>query len=767
MKVLISAGVKTENIVKGIEKKFRTSGDEFNIVQFIEDIDKIFARGEYFDKAIIVEQSITREYEIEDEDEIRKRINEFANTISKRGNKFEFVFLTQDYDLAEIIYEEILPIIDYSAVVLAPPPYQVKFFTNLVVVDVKQLDPEIVYKPKMQETPIPEMSDVEINDEELQQKDIVVGTAPEEFDVLFNNNENLEISKEISDDTGVEQGIELDGSFSNQGFNFEGFEDEQKVEQTENIDNSEPVDTSSDFNTSDEIPITDEVGSGDIGIDFDNSGETIQSSGNLPDYTKKADNFNDPLIGFDTDFDSDVEVSEKEIEQQVEDNGPQVADVNYDQNYLNSQETYQGQQNQLIGFDTTDYDDMGEASDINENQSINGSQPGMNEQYNQDQGFDQDMYSQDTGFSADDYSGQEIQQDPVDQQYNGEGFDPNYYNTEQYQQVPPEQQFMPQQPQQPIQNMNVQPEKRGIFGVKKGGFIKKKKKKAPTSTNKLDPNTVKENLRPFATRGNGIVVTGCGGCGTSVIAYNLANIICQLGYTVLLVDMDTQGKTQSYISKTNYESMEVEDSKLLAAVNSSAGIGQNISIVKQGFHLATMGLATDSVPVDTIIKKEKLPRFINSCKSSHNFVIYDVPFLPAIEYLEDVINMADNLVLVADASTWGLTKMMLHVTNVDSEDMQNTLFNKTQLVFNKYRNLNRLLGQPVHTGFDITKVLDKKVIELMGEDPGVHFSDIRISGIINDDPDFEKAWFEDVQYSDTGKGQQIFLELINNIILGK
>ena len=85
----------------------------------------------------------------------------------------------------------------------------------------------------------------------------------------------------------------------------------------------------------------------------------------------------------------------------------------------------------------------------------------------------------------------------------------------------------------------------------------------------------------------------------------------------------------------------------------------------------------------------------------------------------------------------------------------------------KYRNLYRVLGKKVKTCADITRVMDQKVLELVGDDPGFHFADLHIAGIINDDPDFENGWFEEVQYSDTKKGQDVFLELIEHIVLKK
>ena len=231
--------------------------------------------------------------------------------------------------------------------------------------------------------------------------------------------------------------------------------------------------------------------------------------------------------------------------------------------------------------------------------------------------------------------------------------------------------------------------------------------------------------------------------------------------------MDTLGRTQSYITKSNYESMEVEDAKLMAAINSSNNASSYETIVKQGFHLLTMGMGTDTAPVKDILHKEKLSRFVNVSKSSHNFVIYDIPFADATNFLADITYTADNLVLVSDASNWGIAKTMLSVCNIAIEDMQDTVFNRAQIVFNRYRNLTKLFGKKVRTGNDITKVMDSKVQELIGEDPGFHFEDMIIAGIINDDPSIENGWFEDVTYTDTKKGQEVFLELVEHIILKK
>ena len=283
----------------------------------------------------------------------------------------------------------------------------------------------------------------------------------------------------------------------------------------------------------------------------------------------------------------------------------------------------------------------------------------------------------------------------------------------------------------------------------------------------LNDRQIRDTLDAFANRGNSILVTGCGGCGTSTIALNLANIINRLGYTVLLVDLDTENKTQSYISKDNFDCLEAESAGLMAAVNSSSGTGINahIAIVRQGFHLLTMGMASDSAPIEKLLHRDKFSRFINLAKTSHNFVIYDVPFKSAVGFASEFTFMADNIVITVDCSNWGITKTMLAMCNFDSDDMRQVMFNRGQLLFNKQRVTHKVMGRKIKTATDITKVMDYKVKELLGEDPGYYFQTMHICGLINDDPSFESGWYEGTQYSDTQQGGKIFTELLKNIVL--
>lgn len=849
MRVLLSGGKKTYNIIDGIRKKFTTSGDDFVVIEYLDDILDMFSRGDYFDKAVIIEQSITRDGAITDEMQIRQRINKFSIDISKKVHKSNYVFLSQDEDIASMIYDEILPIANDSAVVFMKPPYKATFFADLIVKEAADLPREWVFEPELA---VPEMEDLGFDNadtnEEIDTTDMDLGMDLPEMptnDIFGGDGYSVEDNQgRISDSLGINEGFEaenigvpedlenlLDGTNqeyieenndNNSGFgnNFEGgFGDSFNGEQEPWDENGQDSWQGEDTGFLQDAPIETDVM------------EPIKQSDELPDYTEQqsntsfihgfddiGDDFNNgEYIGTQADdFDNlgmDNQNQTFEGDGFTDTQGESFSDMYGDQSQ--GQEFSDGMyDNQNQGFSGDMYGDV-------QGQDFDGSM------YNgQSQGFDDGMYGdtqQDTygnteqeqfsddmygteqmqdnmqGFSGDMYGNEqqdEYQTTMENDMYNGNpaGFDQQSYDQAAMMAAAAAgatamaASNLNNQVQQPTMQVQKKKGLRGLFSKGQNSQAQYQNMANQLNTaqpvqswqqdtqamvnsgngnNKVDVNYIKQQLRPFASRGNSIVVTGCGGCGTSTVAYNLANIINQLGYTVLLVDMDTEGRTQSYISKTNYDSMEPDGANLMSAVNSSNGISAQESIVKQGFHLLTMGLGTDTAPVSELLHKEKISRFVNLAKTSHNFVIYDVPFNSATGFLSEITYMTDNLVLVADASNWGITKLMLNVCNISLDDMQDTIFSRAQLVFNRYRNLTKLLGKKVRTGVDITKVVDMKVQELIGEDPGFHFEDLHIAGIINDDPEIENGWFDNVQYSDTPKGQAIFLELLEHIVLKK
>lgn len=749
MRVLMSGGIKTQNIVNAIAKKFKASGDEFIIVEYLEDINSIYSRGDYFDKAIIAEQSINRDGAVVDEYEIRQRLNNFVQDSVNRNKKVSFVFFTGSEDMANMIHEEILPIISHSAVVVKQQPYFANFFTSLIVNDIGQLPSELVFKPQNISANIDE--NMEASEDPLADIDLDVDMTIPTADT--SPGEELFGNPSFGDDTQI-QGLGDEMPIDEEFMPSDGTESDYDMNEFT------PDEDGGEFNNPDDI--FNNAGDADI-VDNQN-----QDWGNMGE--DSVIDTDDAWLGERSDALPDYEVPNMPVE-----------------------DNYQFGNNDgfLQGFDTeedTDEDIYGDAPTTDIYKPNGGNDYSGEIPVNQDDTFDplgQQLYvdntqTQEQNWNPDDmYNDQQqqyTQEEPMNQtepdnytgydqqsQYNQDPYGQNQYGNDYGLDV--------EATQTPSMNNPIRQigkKRKGISGLLGGNRVASEPMEMgnqPIGTKDL--RKVKDALKPFAARGNSIVVTGCGGCGTSTVAFNLANIICQIGYTVLLVDMDTEGKSQSYISKACYDSMDVDGSNLMSAVNSSTNMNSNATVVKKGFHLLTMGLGTDILPIEEQLHKEKIARFVSVVKTGYNFIIYDVPFKHSVGFLSDITFMCDNLALVVDASNWGVTKTMLEVCNIDSDDMQDTIFHRAQLVFNKYRNLNKLFGLRVKTCDDIVRAMDKKVLDLTGDDVGLQFSRMSIAGILNDDPMYENGWYDDIQYSDTKKGQDTYIDLIESIVLKK
>lgn len=285
------------------------------------------------------------------------------------------------------------------------------------------------------------------------------------------------------------------------------------------------------------------------------------------------------------------------------------------------------------------------------------------------------------------------------------------------------------------------------------------------SQNTSISNETTKLLDVFARRGNSIAVTGCGGTGNSLIAYNIANTLCNLGYNVLLVDFDTRNRTQSYISKDAIECTDNENSSLMQSLRTSQGINAYINILRQGFHTLTMGPAGDIVSLEKMLEDKTLSRFINLAKVNHHFVVYDIPFDNAVGIADEVIYTCDNLVITVETNNHGVMKALLNICNIDKEELADTIFKKGQLLYNKYDGMRTLFGKRVKKTEDIASIMDDKVMEFIGVDPGNYFSDMEVCGFMQYDSNIENCWFGKTQYSDTDTGRDIFIELIKNILL--
>lgn len=416
------------------------------------------------------------------------------------------------------------------------------------------------------------------------------------------------------------------------------------------------------------------------------------------------------------------------------------------------------------------------------NNTGNGYNPGY-----PDDGYQNNGYNGQEQQNADDIYGDESQQvvqqqpvpQPVPQQMPAQpkkkkGLFVGFGKKKQHQQ-PPVQQV---QQQVPVQNMQSVGMSNSPYDDDNGGMSNSPYGNDPVDVrpvgidgqrqlNNVNLNDVQKLFAAFANRGNSILVTGAPGAGTQTVAYQLANVLRLMNYSVLLVDFDTVGRSQSYITEANYNATDPDENKLAQAVNSSQGISKHLIVPSQNLHLLDLGLALDSKPLEEMIQKNRVMKFANSAKNGHNFVIYDAPFEAATGHLDDLTTMQDNIVIVSDASTWGSMKTLLYMMNISDDTVLETMFNKSQILFNRYRGYPKILDQKIRNPQDILKAMDKQVEKLVGTDIGYQFQQMHCCGSLGYIDKFEEGWLgkDKQQYTATRDGQAVFVEILKNIVL--
>ena len=876
MRVLLSGGCKTESIINTIKSKFDSSGDDLFHVNYINNINDIYQRGNYFDKAIIVDQSITKDHSIDNENKLRERVNRFAFECSNRNRNEVYMFLTGNEELANIIYEETLAIRNKSIIILKEGPYGVKFFANLIIADLGQIPEKLIFKPAdevpmdmfggfndYQEDDVPELGETEeetpmlavqsfdnitgatnlgsIRDEF--QMDEGHGLAPEEdsqpytdndfdnydgneFDTFndednfdnFGNNGNYNFddigdsdnfggdSEDFGNFGGDSEGFEDFGNTDNNDFdNFggdnEGFDNQNNggfvVAGTGGFNDNDDTDYFGQFDTSGDSEI---YGEGD----FD---QHTEKSGDLPDfeYTPPTEELTDDDMFGDIGYNEEnpIDNNNNYQEQNFDDSSYQGGDYQFDNGDYDDEQYQDNEYNQQYEEDTTQYGDYDNQDNYYNEQDVNGfNNPGSYRQADEEDDygmmggaaalavggiaagmaagshmFSEDDYGPDNSHSLENYNQRQNQQQQSD--YIPGQFDADDYAQEsQFNHLNYNQQQRDLLDQQPVQQAQQVPQKKGFFG-------RGKNKNQPAQQMYQEQSSynqgmqvqqaqnfgsikkIANELATFAPRGNNICVTGCSGSGVSTVSLNLANVLANMGFQVLLVDLDTYGKSQSYFYKSEYCESMFDVAHTRIAINSRGRLTENTVVLKQGLHLMSMGIGVDAEKPEKILEKTKIGPFLNNIKREYNFVIYDTPFDLISTSFKELATLCDNLVMVVETSTHGCVKTMLSLCNLPDDDLAATFFNKAQIVFNKERKMQKLFGVQVKTAQSILEILDDKFQEITGEDYGVYFAEMSIAGIIKDDPNYELAWYETTQISDTPAGKEEYAKLVHSIVTRK
>lgn len=285
-------------------------------------------------------------------------------------------------------------------------------------------------------------------------------------------------------------------------------------------------------------------------------------------------------------------------------------------------------------------------------------------------------------------------------------------------------------------------------------------------------DNVRNILEYYKNRGGSIIITGAEGSGKSTIAYNLANTINKLGFSTLLVDFDTKGRSQAYINKDAYDSVNFYNRQklsLMQALGSSTGVSKYANIIKPGMHILTNSLSEEIVDYVDIAESYKMTRLDVSSRGNYNMTIYDMPFEIATNYGSTILNSCDNVVVVADKSTWGVVKLLLDMTNIEREEVQDEIFSRAKICFNKCREGVPILGSSNYgSNKNILIKMDELVKELIGISVELRFEYMEVIKEMRFNNSYENYWFTGRAYSDDREGFIDYLNLLDSIFgIGK
>lgn len=275
-------------------------------------------------------------------------------------------------------------------------------------------------------------------------------------------------------------------------------------------------------------------------------------------------------------------------------------------------------------------------------------------------------------------------------------------------------------------------------------------------------------LKPYLKRGGLFVVTGSHGTGKTVISANIANLLCRYGYRVCVLDLDLQGKGQSYLNLDTFKTVHGGFQSKMNSVHVINSTGTDfakwIDVIREGYHIITTTLNSDVEETHTLIRNDSLGRLVRQLTGSYNFVVVDVEFHDLVTYYKEFADTADALICVEEATQRGLTNFMLNMTNIDDEDVENVMFSRVNLVLNKEDGMKSLFGKKVSKTSDVLDTLDDVVAVLTQQIVDYTFTSIPIISILKYSNAYEKFWYTNKYITDTKEGENLFSELLQNAL---
>ena len=833
MKVLISGGVKTDNITNAMAKHFQASVDIASL-QYITEIKDYLDRGDTFDRLIVMQQSITHNGDIEDPNQIASILEDFVDIVVNNLEEQEIIFIATNEDLAEIIYGITFNINNRAKIILYQDsaPFKTSFFKSCVTVDINNMDESIQlrgleYKPKdlvYETAESDEFKPVESSDE-IKGMDVPESFDNEQSDSDFGTDDFNSDSSDFGGDN------ELGGLFGD----LSDVDDDSNNKIDDNFDsglNSDTSDFEADFDGFEANESTDDFDLDSFGAGEDNTSnkdetsiDDVQDFGTEDDNASNSDadsdNFGAGLFGaedessdkFNADTDSN---SDSELDFGTNNDVSDEHDFGTDMPDNNSNETDFGMSdasNDISGISNSsdehdfgieaDSDDFG--SDISE---LNIDEPANLDDFAFDGDTDNsnnvndfgfgDEKSETTNISSNDLFNEsdDADEEPTrsnentnndldsadlmsDDASEDNSNDINEINNNNVSEV-----------QTQVVN-NVPPKKKrfSLFGGRKDkGVVARPDSEVARPTlnaarpngnvartvNNVAPNRVDEDrariaelLRAFKSRGNTIVCSGTRDSGTSTMVANLANVIAKNGYTVLVVDLDYNGRTQSFINRTTFDAIHEADPNMNGiryALNNKSGdiIGFTMP-VREGYNVLTTGLGVDLETIDDIVRDlRNIQDFLYTAKGQYDFVIFDCPFDKLIREFKGIVLNVDNIVLDLEPDSKDLFEFMMMLCNIEDIKVRELIFSRAGIIFNKYVKHKYVLGKKNPTPVQMLKAIDDIVLSLTGYSQ--EFYKMHIINTIPCDERFEDCMYGTKFISDYPEGMALYLNVLRSIL---
>lgn len=795
MRVVVSGGLKTKSLVNDLSSAFDVGTVEFTHENNLDNLKDLLSRGDYFDRALVMEQSWT--YDEEDADNeilLRNRLNEFSDFALSRLENCEFVFIATTVERAKMISEETLLLSERLVVILKQPRYSLGTFK----IWIKGSLPELLrihgfnYEYQVKKEQSSRESEIDTGFDWGETSGDVIDTAKEVE--IFDKPEEIEDKPDnLSVSDNLESELDDDDEYASRfcGNPLEDSEGQFTWDKSE--DDTGWGSDGDDGWESEEPAGLDEAGSSessDWGRDDPFSDNSLNEDGNIfgeggTDWGSDGEGGTDwgceetgsSFGGGDTGWEADTpENSSGAVDIKWGSEGEEAYDP-FGDTRLNDGDSFEEGESL---FDTDDtqgthgesedglfkFDESNEINDESNSEeplspdlfdyvddvAPNEEIPVIEEEEDiPNEHIDLTKEEEDTSDASDLFSDDSVP-NAVERK---EEVVSNLFNSENEQKITEEAK-----------------KQKGIFRGIKGIGMKRRRDFTYSMNNaKMDNATELRNLlNTFRGRGSTLVVTGTSESGKSVIAGNLGSLLNKMGYTVLIVDCDTIKRSQVYLNLDAYEAVhniDTEMSGLKLAVNSlNTEIGRYAAIARQGLNILSAGLAADADDIEHIINLDKFTNFIYAARASYNFIIFDIDFRKLVGPINELVLSSDNIVITTKPNTKSTVELMVNMSNIDDMSVREAMFLRGDIVFSHVNSsLDSIYGYKVNSLETIPNILDQIVVDLIGGPGDYSFNKMRVAGSIQYSSNFDKFWMNRNYASDTVDGEEIFMRLLSSIML--